>query len=348
MIVTVPGTASSSPPGPPAGPLPGPLSGSPPDRAPDPLPGTLSGSPADPLSQPPAATGRAAPAGIPLEAEVMARAGTENFPVALRVLPRRRRDGLLAIYGYARLVDQLGDAYAGDRLAALDWLEAQLDAALGQAPSTTVHPVVARIAGLVRSSGAGERQLRDLIAANRMDQTVHRYATFEDLLGYCHLSADPVGRLVLLAFDASDERRVAWSDRICTALQLAEHWQDLAEDLRAGRCYLPADDLERFGVGDDQLAAAVAGGRAGTALRGLVAFEVARARRILAEGAPLVADLRGGARVAVAGFAGGGQAALDAVADCGFDPFAGTPRPSRARTLRHATALLVARTGGRP
>ncbi len=319
MVVTVPGTAFSSPPGPPA---------------------RTSGDA-------PARTSGDAPAGIPLEADVMARAGGENFPVALRVLSRRRRDRLLAIYGYARLVDQLGDAYAGDRLAALDWLEAQLDAALGQAPSTTVHPVVARIADLVRSWGAGERQLRDLIAANRMDQTVHRYATFEDLVGYCRLSADPVGRLVLLAFDASDERRVAWSDQICTALQLAEHWQDLAEDLRAGRCYLPADDLERFGVGDDHLAAARAGGQAGTALRGLVAFEVARARRILAEGAPLVADLRGGARLAVAGFAGGGQAALDAVADCGFDPFAGTPRPSRARTLRHATALLAVRPGRR-
>lgn len=293
-----------------------------------------------------------APAGLPELAKVMARAAGENFPVALRVLPRGRRADLLSIYAYARLVDEVGDAYAGDRLAALDWVDRQLDQALrpdaGGRGAAGSHPAVAGIAERVRRWGDGEQPLRDLVTANRVDQSVHRYPTFEDLVGYCRLSADPVGRLVLLAFGASDERRVGWSDRICTALQLAEHWQDLAEDLRAGRCYLPAEDLERFGVDLDQLvAAAFTGGPIDAAARGLVAFEVARARRLLAEGEPLVADLDGWARLSVAGFAAGGRAALDAVAAAGFDPFSGAPHPGPAATVLHA-ARLLRHPGGRP
>lgn len=288
-----------------------------------------------------------APDGLPSVDEVLGRMGGENFPVALRVLPRRLRERLRAIYGYARFVDQLGDAYAGDRRGALDWLEAQVDAGVaGADPPGGLHPLVAPAVALVRERGEGAGELRALIAANRMDQAVGDYAGFADLVGYCHLSADPVGRLVLVAFDASTPQRVAWSDRICTALQLAEHWQDLGEDIRAGRVYLPAEDRRRFGVDDDGLRA-VADGRApaGPALRGLVAFETARARTLLQEGEPLVRSLTGWARIAVAGFAAGGHAALDAVARVGYDPFAAAPPPERRRLVRHAGALLLARPG---
>lgn len=289
-----------------------------------------------------------APDRLPPADEVLGRMGSENFPVALRVLPRTLRDRLRAIYGYARFVDQLGDAYDGDRLGALEWVEGEVDRGLsGAAPVVDLHPLVAPAVALVRACGSGADELRALIQANRMDQTVGTYPDFAALVGYCHLSADPVGRLVLLAFDASTPERVAWSDRICTALQLAEHWQDLGEDVRAGRLYLPADDRARFGVGEEELrAVAERRGPAGPALRGLVAFETARARALLAEGEPLVRSLTGWARLAVAAFAAGGHAALDAVARTGYDPFAGAPAADRLATARHAAVLLRGRSAG--
>jgi phytoene/squalene synthetase len=144
-----------------------------------------------------------------------------------------------------------------------------------------------------------------LIEANRQDQRVSRYPRFEDLVGYCELSANPVGELVLHVFGARTEERVRWSDAICTALQLAEHWQDVEEDYAAGRVYIPQEDLERFGVAEEDLS--------GPAFRALMAFEVERARSILREGLPLVRSVRGRQRLAVAAFAGGGLAALEAV-----------------------------------
>ena len=138
-------------------------------------------------------------------------------------------------------------------------------------------------------------------------------------------------------FDAADPDRIQWSDRICTGLQLAEHWQDVAEDAAAGRIYLPADDLARFGVDARELGA---GPPASPALRGLMAFQVARARRLLDEGAPLIHSLSGRARWAVAGFWAGGQAALDAIADRRFDPLLGAPKPAPGRVASHLVAAL--------
>jgi squalene synthase HpnC len=292
---------------------------------------------------------RTTPPGLPSEAEILGRAASENFTVATRLLPGAARRHLLAVYGYARLVDQLGDAYGGDRLAALDWVDAELDTALGPDLTAPVNRLIAAAAAMVRERGTGEDELRKLVAANRLDQGRDRYATFDALIGYCRLSADPVGRLVLIAFGASTPERVAWSDRICTGLQLAEHWQDVAEDTRAGRIYLPGEDLDRFGVTEDELHhAAATGGPASAALRGLLAFESARARALLHAGAPLVRSLRGRTRVAVAGFAAGGHAALDAIAGAGFDPWAGAPRPRPARVARHlAQALAPVGTGAR-
>jgi squalene synthase HpnC len=253
------------------------------------------------------------------------------------VLPRSARSHLLAFYGFARLVDQLGDAYDGDRGAALDWVESETNLALRDPGHQELHPCVAGAAASVRSLGADPDQLTDLIAANRQDQVVTSYATFDDLAAYCRLSANPVGRLVLAAFGLATPQREQWSDAICTGLQLAEHWQDVAEDAHAGRVYLPADDMARFGVTARQLAA---GPPAASSLRALMAFEVARARRHLDEGSPLVTSLPGRYRWAVAGFWAGGTAALDAVAAQRFDPLAGAPRPARARVVRHMHAVL--------
>jgi squalene synthase HpnC len=285
----------------------------------------------------PAGTRPSVPAGLPAPAHLLGRAAGENFQVASRLLPRRTRAHLLAFYGFARLVDHLGDAHAGDRVAALDWVAAETEAALADPAQSGLHPLVAAAAGAVRALGADPAPLSDLIAANRQDQVVTSYATFDDLVGYCHLSANPVGRLVLATFGATTPERLPWSDGICTGLQLAEHWQDVAEDAAAGRIYLPADDMARFGVTAREV---TSGPPASPALRALLAFQVARARRILDAGSPLIGSLRGRARWAVAGFWAGGQAALDAVAARGFDPLAGAPRPAPARVVLHLGAVL--------
>jgi squalene synthase HpnC len=284
--------------------------------------------------------GSSRPAGLPTAADILGRAAGENFPVAHALLGASLQADLTAVYGWARLVDELGDRYAGDRLAALDWVEAELDRALAGEAGT--HELVAAAAELTTRTGADPQLLRDLVTANRRDQTVTDYATWDELVGYCRCSADPVGRIVLAAFGAATPQREAWSDRVCTALQLIEHTQDVAEDHAAGRTYLPAEDRERFDVVPADLAGP---GPARPEVRALVAFEAARARRLLAEGEPLVASMHGRARLTVAGFVAGGHAALDALTTAGFDPLAGAPAVSKRRLARRATALLIDAAG---
>ena len=294
------------------------------------------------------------PAGVPTEAEVLGRASGENFPVASRWLLGPARDHLLALYGFARLVDELGDAAAGDRLSLLDWAESELDRAAAGRPD---HPVFARLAPTIRSCRLPLRPFRDLIEANRRDQSVVRYATFAELRGYCRLSADPVGRLVLAVFGVEGDEETRLSDAVCTGLQLVEHWQDVAEDAAAGRIYLPLEDMAAFGVSEgDVLAAAPGtagpgagepGGPASARLRALLSFETARARQLLQAGAGLVDLLRGRPRLAVAGFVAGGLAAADALGERGYDVLDGPPRPRRTRMVRHGLGLL-GRGRGRP
>jgi squalene synthase HpnC len=270
----------------------------------------------------------------------MAQAGSENFPVASRLLPRAQRAQLLAIYGFARLTDDLGDEWPGDRTEALAWLDAQLDAALAGGPA---HPTVAAAAHTIRDLGVSDRPLRRLIEANRQDQLVHRYASFDDLVAYCALSANPVGHLVLAVFGAATPERERWSDAICTALQLVEHWQDVAEDAAAGRIYLPLDDLGRFGVEEGHLR----DHSSSPELKALMAFEVARARAWLRAGRPLVDSLGGRPRWAVAGFVAGGEAALDAIAGADFDVLEAPRRPSFIRFGRRLAGLVTG-VPGRP
>lgn len=280
-----------------------------------------------------------APRDAPTAAAVMARAGGENFPVASRVLPRREREHLLAVYGFARLVDELGDSGAGDRLAALDWLQAELDLAMtGKAR----HPLMVRLQESIAACALPAAPFERLIEANRMDQRVSRYATWGELRAYCALSADPVGELVLGVFGLATPERVALSDSICTALQLVEHLQDVSEDLAAGRVYLPAEDLARFGAGERELHEL----HAGDALRRTIAFEVERARGLLRDGEPLLALLRGRARLAVAAFAAGGWAALDAIERVRFDVLPGPPRVGSARRARVLVQTLMRARGG--
>jgi squalene synthase HpnC len=298
-----------------------------------------------------------APPGVPAAAAVMARAGGENFPVASHVLPRRIRAHLLALYGFARLVDELGDADGrapAERLAALAWLEGELERAFA---GRAAHPLLVGLEPTLRACALPRAPFLALIEANRVDQRVTRYETWEQLLAYCELSANPVGELVLGVLGCATPERVALSNRICTALQLAEHWQDVAEDFGRGRIYLPAADRARFGCEELELMGerprAVRGARgpaesgrgagrvASWRLRGLLAFEVAHTRELLAEGLPLIATLRGRERLAVAAFAGGAEAALDAIERAGYEVLGGAPRASRGRRLA-ATARLLA------
>jgi len=278
---------------------------------------------------------------IPAPTAVMARAGGENFPVASRVLPRAQRRHLLAIYGFARLVDELGDALAGDRLQALDQLERELDRAFDP-DARPGWELLARLQPTIQACALPAAPFHALIEANRRDQRVHRYGTFAELLDYCALSADPVGELVLHVFGAATPERLRLSARICSGLQLAEHWQDVAEDYRAGRIYIPAEDLERFDVAEHELGERTAGPR----LRELLAFEVARTRALLDSGAPLIGTLRGRPALAVAAFVAGGRAALRAIERSGFDVLAQPPRASRA-ALALELVRLLAGGGGR-
>lgn len=269
---------------------------------------------------------------------MLARAGDENFPVASAILGRRLRADLMAVYGFARLVDEIGDEAPGDRSALLDLVAGEIELLPAGSPRL---PIMARLAETVRAHHISTEPFHRLVRANRQDQVVSRYETFEGLLGYCRLSADPVGRIVLAVLDASTPERVALSDRVCSALQVVEHLQDIAEDLRAGRIYLPQRDLRAAGCTEDDLLLRPSPER----VRSVVATEARRAAALLDAGGPLVGQLRGRGRLAVAGFVAGGRATLAALAESGYAVCDQPPRPARRRLLREW--LLLACGGGR-
>jgi squalene synthase HpnC len=263
----------------------------------------------------------------------------ENFPVAMRILPGRLRAHLVAVYDFARSVDDLGDEAAGDRSALLDDFAADL--ALVWDGGEPRSAVLRRLSETVRACGLPREPFENLVEANRWDQRIHRYPSYDDLLAYCALSANPVGRIVLGIVRAGhaplDSAAVELSDRVCTALQLVEHWQDVAEDRRAGRVYLPAEDMAAYGVTEVDLDSA----NTPPALRRLLEFETARAEALLDSGPPLVRQLRGWARVTVAGYVAGGRAAVDGLRRAHWDVLARTPRVRRRDVLRHLLRLLV-------
>jgi squalene synthase HpnC len=274
------------------------------------------------------------PDSVPSLASVTRQAGSENFPVASRILPRAQRQHLRAIYGFARLVDDAGDESPGDRLALLDWLSADLDRLFaGHRPEL---PVVRALAPTIDECCLDAAPFRRLIEANRRDQRQHRYRTFDELLDYCRLSAAPVGELVLGVFGAATPERIELSDRICAALQVTEHLQDVAEDYARGRVYLPREEMERFGCREEELAAR----SPSPALRKLMAYEVERARALLAAGAPLVRTLPWRPALAVAGFVAGGRAALRALERAHYDVLSGDPRPSRGAFVAELARTL--------
>ncbi|MEU5211062.1 squalene synthase HpnC [Streptomyces sp. NPDC020742] len=281
------------------------------------------------------------------------QAAHENFPVAPFFLPRAWRADLTAVYGFARLVDDIGDgdlapgggdavllgldrAQYDDRPALLDALEADLRRVFSDRAPGPRHPLMRRLGPTVRRCELTPEPFLGLIEANRQDQRVSRYTTYDDLVAYCELSANPVGRLVLGITGTSSPERIRRSDAVCTALQIVEHIQDVAEDLGRDRIYLPAEDLKRFGVTEADLAAP----SGGASVRALIAYEAERARELLNEGTPLVGSVHGRLKLLLAGFVAGGRAALQAVAAAEHDVLPGPPKPTKLSLLREVGATL--------
>jgi squalene synthase HpnC len=261
-----------------------------------------------------------------------ARASGENFPVVSVLAPRWARPHLRAVYGFARLVDNLGDEAAGDRSALLDELERELD-------GTPQADVMRRLHATIVHRGLSREPFARLIEANRIDQRKSRYESWDEVREYCAYSADPVGRIVLAIYGRDgDPELVAMSDSICTGLQLVNFLQDPPRDLALGRVYLPQDSLRRFGVSDEDLA-----GPLTEPVAQLLSFEGLRARELLEAGLPLRRALGGRPGMAVALYARGGLAALDALKRAGWDVYSSRPAPTRWTFARLALAELVRR-----
>jgi squalene synthase HpnC len=208
----------------------------------------------------------------------------ENFPVASLFLPQDKRQYIQAIYAFARTADDFADELnrtPSERLSLLDEWEAQLQKCYET--SETTHPVFTALAETVHSLDIPVDPLRDLITAFKMDVTKNRYATFDEVLQYCRHSANPVGRLVLMIFGYRDEYLYSLSDHICTALQLANFWQDIPVDLKKNRIYIPQTDLQQFGYSEDDLRGHAMDER----FRKLLKFEVERTREIFYAGSKL-------------------------------------------------------------
>jgi squalene synthase HpnC len=263
----------------------------------------------------------------------LARTHYENFSVATWFLPVRLRQDFFNVYAYCRISDDLGDEVGDARasLSLLDQWEAELEACYAGNPR---HPVFVALAETVRKCEIPKQTFVDLLTAFRQDQRVSRYPTFQDVLGYCRYSANPVGHLVLYVCGYRDAERQAFSDFTCTALQLANFWQDVSPDYANGRIYLPLEDLRRFGVTDDDIAAQ----RNTSAFCDMMRFEVDRARDWFRRGLPLVEKVDRELALDIELFSRGGQETLNAIEAQGYNVLGRRPAISKTRKL-----TLVAR-----
>jgi squalene synthase HpnC len=268
----------------------------------------------------------------------LARSHYENFSVASWFLPAHLRQHFFNVYAYCRIADDLGDE-VGDRSVALRLLEQwerELDACYQGSPR---HPVFVALAETVAKFEIPKETFADLVTAFRQDQIVVRYPTFEDLLGYCRYSANPVGRLVLYVCGYRDPERQALSDATCTALQLANFWQDVSVDYRKGRMYLPLEDLKRFGVREEDIRS----DRNTPAFCEMMRFEVERAREWFRRGWPLADRTHRELAIDIELFSRGGQEVLDAIERQQFKVLGRRPAISKTRKL----ALIARAAWGR-
>ncbi|HLY99565.1 MAG TPA: squalene synthase HpnC [Candidatus Angelobacter sp.] len=260
--------------------------------------------------------------------ERLARSHYENFSVATWFLPSRLRQHFYNVYAYCRISDDLGDEVGDPRqsLELLDQWETELEACYAGTPR---HPVFVALAETVRQCGIPKHEFSDLLVAFRQDQTVTRFATFADILNYCRYSANPVGHLVLYLCGYSDAKRQQLSDFTCTALQLANFWQDVAVDFGKGRVYLPLEDLARFGVTEENIAQR----RATPQFLEMMKFEVQRAREWFDQGVPLLEKVNRELAVDLELFSRGGQEILNAIERQSFDVLRRRPVISKPRKL---------------
>ena len=263
----------------------------------------------------------------------LARTHYENFSVATWFLPKRLRQHFFNVYAYCRISDDLGDEVgdASAALALLDQWQRELEACYDGTPK---HPVFVALAETVRQFEIPKHEFSDLLIAFRQDQTVTRFETFNDVLGYCRYSANPVGHLVLYLCGYRDAERQQLSDFTCTALQLANFWQDVSVDYAKGRIYLPLEDLRRFGVSEEDIAHQ----RNTPAFCEMMKFEVERARGWFRQGLPLVGKVDRELAIDLDLFSRGGLEILKAIERQGFAVLGNRPAISKPRKL-----ALVAR-----
>jgi squalene synthase HpnC len=270
----------------------------------------------------------------------LARRHYENFMVASMLLPRALRQPMFHVYAYCRWADDLADE-AGDPqlgLAGVRWWREELHRCYAGEPR---HPVFVALAETIAQFDLPIEPFDDLLTAFEQDQTVTRYPTYEDVLGYCRCSANPVGRLVLYLFGYRDRERQQFSDRTCTALQLANFWQDVARDLDKGRIYLPLEDMERFGYSEPELLAR----RENEAFRQLIRFQVERTRELFRQGEALRAKVRRRLRLEIDMFSQGGLLVLHMIEAQGCNVLSRRPAISKQHQaglfLRRLAAQLV-------
>ena len=272
----------------------------------------------------------------------------ENFHVATWFLPKALRPHFHAIYAYCRISDDLGDEI-GDAAQALALLEVwgqQLDACYeGEAR----HPVFVALKETISECSIPKQPFADLLTAFRQDQTVTRYSTMEEVLAYCQYSADPVGRLVLYACGEADSERFRLSDATCTALQLANFWQDVREDYARGRVYLPQKDMLFYHVSDVNIGEGIATPE----FRALMHCEVEFARGLFEEGLPLIGLVNRDLAVDLDLFSRGGLEILRAIERQDYDVLSARPAISKSTKAKLALRAVAAkllpflRLGGR-
>lgn len=269
----------------------------------------------------------------------MARSHYENFHVGTWFLPKEIRSHAFNVYAYCRWADDLADESENTQTATalLAWWRSQLQSALA---GTATHPVMLAVAHSVRELSLPTDPLFDLISAFEQDQVKFRYDTFDDLLGYCEQSANPVGRIFLGLLGINDPELSRLSDLTCTGLQLANHWQDVERDLCMGRIYIPLEDMRSFGVNEEDLAAPAAN----DPTQRLIEFEVTRAEDFLRRGLELLQHLTGRGRLDVDLFSRGGLAICSAIRKQGFDVLHRRPRVGTLRKLSLLLAALLRRS----
>ena len=263
----------------------------------------------------------------------LAQTHYENFSVATWFLPKRLRQHFFNVYSYCRISDDLGDEVGdtGASLALLDQWQTELDACYDGRPK---HPVFVALAETVRQFDIPKHEFSDLLIAFRQDQTVTRFDTFNDVLAYCRYSANPVGHLVLYLCGYRDPERQQLSDYTCTALQLANFWQDVSVDYAKGRIYLPLEDLRRFSVSEDDILCS----RNTPAFRAMMRFQVERAHDWFRQGLPLIGKVDHELAIDLELFTRGGQEILNAIVKQDYAVLGKRPVISKSRKL-----ALVAR-----